>query len=268
MGLLPGRPAESLLSRLRRDRHDPTGRTSRIHRNPRTTVAGPAPLAAGVSDDGPSACALASPRLPAQHTPADRAARLQRDRLRDIVSGRDDQDFHVILRSGPYHMISEAPNAPSCTPNATSYRKTQMRVARSRVRRSCARARVTGVAFFDFFHGQRGAPRTRSSFSRSSPTPASRRHCATAATTATRRAMRSFLPHRLHPAERQHDGRFEHECCEAEEPHDPGWRRGRTCLPRSSRTTRRKGYAIRTTSLPWTWPSPIVSSASATSDSG
>jgi hypothetical protein len=68
----------------------------------------------------------------------------------------DDQDFHVILRSGPYHMISEAPNAPSCTPNATPYRKAQMRVARSRVRRSCARARVIGVAFFDYYHGQRG----------------------------------------------------------------------------------------------------------------
>src|SRR5213592_1595576 len=38
MGLLPGRPAESLLSRLRRDRHDPAGRTSQIHRNPRTTA--------------------------------------------------------------------------------------------------------------------------------------------------------------------------------------------------------------------------------------
>jgi hypothetical protein len=67
-----------------------------------------------------------------------------------------DQDFHVILRSGPYHMIAESPNAPSCTPNATPYRKTQMRVARSRVRRYCASARVIGVAFFDFFHGQTG----------------------------------------------------------------------------------------------------------------
>src|SRR5438445_1664017 len=36
-GLLPGHPAESLRPRLRRDRHDPTGRTSQIHRNPRTT---------------------------------------------------------------------------------------------------------------------------------------------------------------------------------------------------------------------------------------
>src|SRR5437773_8425636 len=36
-GLLPGRPTESLRPRLRRDRHDPVGRTSQIHRNPRTT---------------------------------------------------------------------------------------------------------------------------------------------------------------------------------------------------------------------------------------
>ena len=38
MGLLPGRPAESLRPRLRRDRPDPAGRTSQIHRNPRTTT--------------------------------------------------------------------------------------------------------------------------------------------------------------------------------------------------------------------------------------
>src|SRR5207244_992787 len=37
-GLLPGHPAESLRPRLRRDRHDPAGRTSQIHRNPRTTL--------------------------------------------------------------------------------------------------------------------------------------------------------------------------------------------------------------------------------------
>ena len=37
MCLLPGRPTESLLTRLRRDRHDPAGQTSQIHRNPRTT---------------------------------------------------------------------------------------------------------------------------------------------------------------------------------------------------------------------------------------
>src|SRR6266851_150507 len=37
-GLLPGRPTESLRPRLHRDRHDPAGRTSQIHRNPRTTA--------------------------------------------------------------------------------------------------------------------------------------------------------------------------------------------------------------------------------------
>src|SRR5713101_4305819 len=36
--LLPGRPTESLRPRLRRDRHDPVGRTSQIHRNRRTTT--------------------------------------------------------------------------------------------------------------------------------------------------------------------------------------------------------------------------------------
>src|SRR2546426_10716360 len=39
--LLPDRPTESLRPRLRRDRHDPTGRTSQIHRNPRTTQRDP-----------------------------------------------------------------------------------------------------------------------------------------------------------------------------------------------------------------------------------
>src|ERR1700737_1147797 len=37
MGLLPGLPAGSHRSRLRRDRHDPAGRPSQTHRNPRTT---------------------------------------------------------------------------------------------------------------------------------------------------------------------------------------------------------------------------------------
>jgi hypothetical protein len=37
-GLLPGRPTEPIRPRLRRDRPDPVGRTSQIHRNPRTTA--------------------------------------------------------------------------------------------------------------------------------------------------------------------------------------------------------------------------------------
>jgi hypothetical protein len=67
-----------------------------------------------------------------------------------------DQDYHVILRSGSKQMIAEAPNAPFCTPKATLVRRKQMRAARNRVRRYCARARVVGVAFFDYYHGQRG----------------------------------------------------------------------------------------------------------------
>ena len=39
--------------------------------------------------------------------------------------------------------------------NATSYRKRQMRNAREVVR-LCAEARVVGVAFWDFKHGQTG----------------------------------------------------------------------------------------------------------------
>jgi len=51
-------------------------------------------------------------------------------------------------------MITEAPS-PSCDRHATPYRRRQMRVARNHVR-LCARARVAGVAFFDFDHGQTG----------------------------------------------------------------------------------------------------------------
>jgi hypothetical protein len=52
-------------------------------------------------------------------------------------------------------MIAEAPNAPSCTVNATPYRKRQMAAAR-RLVRLCVRAVITGVAFWDFPHGQTG----------------------------------------------------------------------------------------------------------------
>jgi hypothetical protein len=41
------------------------------------------------------------------------------------------------------------------TAHATAFRKKQMRTARSRVR-LCTRARVVGVAFWDYFHGQTG----------------------------------------------------------------------------------------------------------------
>jgi hypothetical protein len=51
-------------------------------------------------------------------------------------------------------MIAEAP-APYCDPHATLLRRRQMASARRKAR-LCARARVTGVAFFDYFHGQDG----------------------------------------------------------------------------------------------------------------
>jgi hypothetical protein len=71
-----------------------------------------------------------------------------------LVRPEDDSDLHLVLQQGGNHTIAEAPS-PSCDSHATARRRRQMRVARSRVR-PCARARVTGVAFFDFDHGQTG----------------------------------------------------------------------------------------------------------------
>jgi hypothetical protein len=66
----------------------------------------------------------------------------------------DDLDYHLVLRSGPRTMIAETPS-PLCTKGATAYRRKQMAGSR-RLARICVRARVTGVAFFDFLHGQTG----------------------------------------------------------------------------------------------------------------
>ena len=63
-----------------------------------------------------------------------------------VIGEESDQDLHVVLRRASKQLIAEAPNAPFCTAHATAYRKKQMRRARSHVR-SCARARVVGVAF-------------------------------------------------------------------------------------------------------------------------
>jgi hypothetical protein len=71
-----------------------------------------------------------------------------------LVRPEDDGDLHVVLRPGRKHMIAEAP-AWSCTRKAKLYRRRQMAHARQAVR-LCSRARVTGVAFFDFKHGQTG----------------------------------------------------------------------------------------------------------------
>jgi hypothetical protein len=65
-----------------------------------------------------------------------------------------DSDYHLILQQGRYHMIAEAP-ASYCDRGAKLLYRREMATARRRAR-SCARARVTGVAFFDFDHGQTG----------------------------------------------------------------------------------------------------------------
>jgi hypothetical protein len=72
-----------------------------------------------------------------------------------LVRAEADQDPHLVLENGSDHMIAEAPLAPSCTVNATRYRKRQMADAREALR-LCSEARIVGVAFWDFKHGQTG----------------------------------------------------------------------------------------------------------------
>ena len=72
-----------------------------------------------------------------------------------LVRPEDDGDFHLVLQDGAGRtMIAESPLA-SCGRSATAHRQRQIEAARTRVR-LCPRAEVTGVAFFDFQHGQTG----------------------------------------------------------------------------------------------------------------
>jgi hypothetical protein len=71
-----------------------------------------------------------------------------------LIRHESDDDFHVVLSDGRRTMISESP-APSCDGRAFPVRQAQMAAAR-RALRLCSRAQVTGVAFFDFDHGQTG----------------------------------------------------------------------------------------------------------------
>jgi hypothetical protein len=75
-----------------------------------------------------------------------------------LVRPEDDGDFHLMLRHGPLHMIAEAPMLQR-TSHARHFRQQRMAAARAHVR-VCARAAFTGVAFFDFKHGQTGVART------------------------------------------------------------------------------------------------------------
>jgi hypothetical protein len=70
------------------------------------------------------------------------------------VRPEGDGDLHVLLRDGPYQMISEAPS-PACDTAAARPLQRAMAAARRAVR-VCQRASITGVAFFDYDHGQTG----------------------------------------------------------------------------------------------------------------
>ena len=72
-----------------------------------------------------------------------------------LVRKEADFDLHLVLKDAEgRHMIAEAP-LPTCAPDATAYRRKQMEKARAAVK-LCSMAVVTGVAFFDFKHGQTG----------------------------------------------------------------------------------------------------------------
>jgi hypothetical protein len=96
----------------------------------------------------PAPAHLGSTRLPAEHQVVTVVAPVILDR------SESDLDRHLILRSGRQTMIAETPS-PLCTKGATPARRAQMAAARGAAR-VCARARVTGVVFFDFRHGQTG----------------------------------------------------------------------------------------------------------------
>ena len=72
-----------------------------------------------------------------------------------LVRPESDRDLHVVLKSDGDQMIAESPDAPACTATASPMRRRQMASARAEVR-LCAKARVVGVAFWDFKHGQTG----------------------------------------------------------------------------------------------------------------
>jgi hypothetical protein len=75
-------------------------------------------------------------------------------RLVRLVRHEANEDFHLVLESGAGHMIAESPSS-ACSRGATPFRRRHMREARMKLR-LCSPARVVGVAFFDFKHGQTG----------------------------------------------------------------------------------------------------------------
>jgi hypothetical protein len=91
---------------------------------------------------------LPSTRLPFEHHVFTVIAQVT------FVRKEADSDYHFILSEGGSHMIAEAP-ASYCDRRATAHYRREMAGAR-RAAKACARARVTGVAFFDTDHGQTG----------------------------------------------------------------------------------------------------------------
>ena len=71
-----------------------------------------------------------------------------------LIRPEADGDLHLVLSDGRLTMIAESPLA-SCASRATLTLRKQMSRARASVR-LCARATITGVAFFDYSHGQTG----------------------------------------------------------------------------------------------------------------
>jgi len=72
----------------------------------------------------------------------------------ELIRSEADGDLHLVMSDGQRTMIAEAPSG-SCDSRATLARRQQMSRARAAVQ-ACPSATVTGVAFFDYHHGQTG----------------------------------------------------------------------------------------------------------------
>ena len=71
-----------------------------------------------------------------------------------LIRSESDNDLHLVLSDGRRTMIAETPLV-SCAGHATLAARKQMSRTRAAVR-LCAKATLTGVAFFDYYHGQTG----------------------------------------------------------------------------------------------------------------
>jgi hypothetical protein len=91
--------------------------------------------------------------LPATRLPFERHVYRVHGSVTKVIPEAD-SDLHLVFQDGVNHMIAEAAS-PTCNSNATSARRVQMKNARVSVR-VCTNAVITGVAFWDFKHGQTG----------------------------------------------------------------------------------------------------------------